>query len=73
MAEADKVLVEGLRIDAIIGIHPWERRVRQSLSIYSPTDIGEMVTDEGVVTADCQFCGAHYEFDPASLGSGAEE
>ena len=27
-----------------------------------------MTTDEGTVTADCQFCGAHYEFDPASLG-----
>ena len=23
---------------------------------------------EGTVTADCQFCGAHYEFDPQSLG-----
>jgi len=20
------------------------------------------------VTADCQFCGAHYEFDPETLG-----
>jgi molecular chaperone Hsp33 len=27
-----------------------------------------MTTDRGVVTADCQFCGAHYEFDPRSLG-----
>jgi hypothetical protein len=39
-------------------------RVRQSLSIYSAKDIGHMTTDEGIVTADCQFCGAHYEFDP---------
>ncbi len=30
-----------------------------------------MTTDEGIVTADCQFCGAHYEFDPATLGTGA--
>ncbi|MBM7067310.1 Hsp33 family molecular chaperone HslO [Actibacterium sp. 188UL27-1] len=43
-------------------------RVRQSLSIYSAKDIGHMTTDEGIVTADCQFCGAHYEFDPATLG-----
>ncbi|EAR53065.1 putative Hsp33 protein [Oceanicola granulosus HTCC2516] len=43
-------------------------RVRQSLSIYSAKDIAYMTTDEGRVTADCQFCGAHYEFDPATLG-----
>lgn len=43
-------------------------RVRQSMSIYSAKDIAQMTTDEGVLTADCQFCGAHYEFDPATLG-----
>ena len=43
-------------------------RVRGALSIYSAKDIGHMTTDAGMVTADCQFCGAHYEFDPASLG-----
>lgn len=43
-------------------------RVRQSLSIYSAKDIAHMTTDDGRVTADCQFCGAHYEFDPATLG-----
>ena len=43
-------------------------RVRQSLSIYSAKDIGHMTTDENQVTADCQFCGAHYTFDPDSLG-----
>lgn len=47
-------------------------RVRQSLSIYSAKDIGTMTTDEGTVTADCQFCGAHYEFDPKTLGFEAE-
>lgn len=47
-------------------------KVRQSLSIYSARDIGHMTTDEGIVTADCQFCGAHYEFDPATLGFEAE-
>ncbi|WP_343080387.1 Hsp33 family molecular chaperone HslO [Ostreiculturibacter nitratireducens] len=47
-------------------------KVRQSLSIYSAKDIGTMTTDEGVVTADCQFCGAHYEFDPKTLGFEAE-
>ena len=31
-----------------------------------------MTTPEGKVTADCQFCGAHYEFDPSELGAEAE-
>jgi len=48
-------------------------RVRESLSIYSSKDIGHMTTEEGIVTADCQFCGAHYELDPATLGFEAEQ
>ena len=47
-------------------------KVRQSLSIYSARDIGHMTTEDGKVTADCQFCGAHYEFDPLTLGFEAE-
>lgn len=43
-------------------------RVRGTLAIYSAKDIAHMTTDTGIVTADCQFCGAHYEFDPRSLG-----
>ena len=45
-----------------------EDKVRQSLSIYSAKDIEYMTTDLGTVTADCQFCGSHYTFDPTSLG-----
>ena len=45
-----------------------EDRVRQSLSIYSAKDIKTMTTDEGRVTADCQYCGAHYDLDPETLG-----
>ena len=45
-----------------------EDRVRQSLSIYSARDIEKMTTDDGRVTADCQFCGAHYDLDPDSVG-----
>ena len=45
-----------------------EERVRQSLSIYSAKDIEKMTTDEGRVTADCQFCSAHYDLDPLSVG-----
>lgn len=45
-----------------------EDRVRQSLSIYSAKDIGTMTKDDGTVTADCQFCGAHYIFQPETLG-----
>lgn len=48
-------------------------RVRQSLSIYSAKDIAYMTTDAGRVTADCQFCGAHYDFDPLTLGFEAEK
>lgn len=47
-------------------------KVRQSLSIYSSKDIARMTTDDGVVTADCQFCGAHYEFQPNTLGFEAD-
>jgi molecular chaperone Hsp33 len=43
-------------------------KVRRSLSIYSAKDIATMTTAQGTVTADCQFCGAHYVFDPATLG-----
>lgn len=48
-------------------------KVVQSLAIYSADDIASMTTADGSVTADCQFCGAHYEFDPAELGMRDEE
>ncbi len=50
-----------------------EDRVRQSLSIYSAKDIEKMTTDDGRVTADCQFCGAHYDLDPKTVGFEAEQ
>ncbi|MDD9923369.1 MAG: Hsp33 family molecular chaperone HslO [Boseongicola sp.] len=50
-----------------------EDKVRQTMSIYSAKDIGHMTTDDGKVTADCQFCGAHYEFDPDTLGFEAKD
>ncbi len=49
-----------------------KERVRQSLSIYSAKEIGTMITDDGLVTADCQFCSAHYVLDPTSVGFEAE-
>lgn len=45
-----------------------EEKVRSTMSIYSQKDIARMTTEAGVVTADCQFCGAHYEMDPRTLG-----
>jgi molecular chaperone Hsp33 len=48
-------------------------RVEESLSIYSRKDIATMTTERGIVTADCQFCGAHYELDPDTLGFEARE
>jgi len=50
-----------------------EDKVRQSLSIYSAKDIAHMTTDEGTVTADCQFCGAHYVLAPDSVGFEAKK
>jgi len=50
-----------------------EDRVRQSLSIYSARDIAHMTTPEGLVTADCQFCSAHYELDPTTVGFEADK
>ncbi|MFT6076569.1 MAG: molecular chaperone Hsp33 [Yoonia sp.] len=50
-----------------------EDKVRQSLSIYSAKDIRTMTTDAGTVTADCQFCGAHYILDPMTVGFEAKD
>ncbi|MEM6441022.1 MAG: Hsp33 family molecular chaperone HslO, partial [Pseudomonadota bacterium] len=43
-------------------------KVRAALHQYSAKDIASMTTVEGCVTADCQFCGTRYTFDPATLG-----
>ena len=48
-------------------------KVEAAMSIYSAKDIRHMTNPEGIVTADCQFCGAHYEFDPKTLGFEAEK
>jgi molecular chaperone Hsp33 len=45
-----------------------EDKVRNTMSIYSQKDISHMTADNGMVTADCQFCGAHYELEPKTLG-----
>ena len=47
-------------------------KVRQAMSIYSAKDIAHMTTEQGTVTADCQFCGAHYVFAPETLGKDAQ-
>ncbi len=44
------------------------QKARSTMSIYSQKDIRHMTAVNGHVTADCQFCGAHYEFDPKTLG-----
>lgn len=48
-------------------------RVKSTLSIYSAKDIAHMTTEAGIVTADCQFCGAHFEFSPETLGFEAKD
>ena len=45
-----------------------EDKVRQSMSIYSTKDLKHMTKVDGSLTADCQFCGAHYILDPTTLG-----
>jgi molecular chaperone Hsp33 len=45
-----------------------EEKVRQTMSIYSQKDIAKMLAPNGMVTADCQFCSAHYELEPKTLG-----
>lgn len=45
-----------------------EDKVRQSLSIYSAKDLTHMTKEDGTLTADCQFCGAHYIMQPDTVG-----
>lgn len=47
-------------------------RVEAALAQYSARDIATMTTEAGTVTADCQFCGAHYVFEARTLGFEAE-
>ena len=42
-------------------------RVEAALVQYTAEEIAEMITEDGRITADCQFCSAHYAFDPAEL------
>lgn len=48
-------------------------RVKDSLSIYSAKDLVHMTNEDGKITADCQFCGAHYVLDPAEVGIDAAD
>jgi molecular chaperone Hsp33 len=48
-------------------------KVRNTMSMYSSKDIETMTTADGDVTANCQFCGAHYIMDPTKLGFEAEK
>ncbi len=47
-------------------------KVRSTMSMYSAKDIEKMTAENGMVTADCQFCGEHYELDPKTLGFDAK-
>lgn len=47
-------------------------KVRFTMSMYSAKDIQKMTAENGMVTADCQFCGTHYQLDPATLGFDAQ-
>ncbi|MEM9048821.1 MAG: Hsp33 family molecular chaperone HslO [Pseudomonadota bacterium] len=47
-------------------------KVEGAMAQYSAKDLASMTDERGVLTADCQFCGAHYEFDPRRLGFEAE-
>jgi molecular chaperone Hsp33 len=43
-------------------------RVEAAMAQYSAKDLATMTDARGRLTADCRFCGAHYDFDPATLG-----
>ena len=47
-------------------------KVERAMFQYSAKDLEHMTTEDGKLTADCQFCSAHYEFDPKTLGFEAE-
>ena len=47
-------------------------RVEIAMHQYSAKDISRMTNADGKLTADCQFCSAHYEFDPRTLGFEAD-
>lgn len=47
-----------------------EQRVKDSLAGYDPDELTDLITEAGTITADCQFCGKHYEFAPDALGQG---
>ncbi|MEP3347070.1 MAG: Hsp33 family molecular chaperone HslO [Litoreibacter sp.] len=49
-----------------------KEKVQQSLSIYSARDLAHMTKEDGTLTADCQFCGAHYVMDPKAMGFEAQ-
>jgi len=49
------------------------KKVQNTMSMYSSKDIEKMTTTTGTVTADCQFCGAHYIMEPATLGFDAKK
>jgi len=48
-------------------------KIEAAMATYPAHEIAEMINADGKVTADCQFCGAHYEFDPAALGLDAQK
>ena len=50
---ADKVTVTGLRVEAVIGIHDWERKVRQPLlfDIAVSTDVARVAAADDLALA----------------------
>ena len=47
-------------------------KVEGAMYQYSAKDLSHMTNEDGMLTADCQFCSAHYEFDPKTLGFEAD-
>ncbi len=60
----DRVLIEGLQVDTIIGIHPWERKLRQSLfvDLALTTDFSAAAASESIADAvDYQAVSDHVQ------------
>ncbi|MEM7400178.1 MAG: Hsp33 family molecular chaperone HslO [Pseudomonadota bacterium] len=69
----------GMLAAAVFPVQPIEfgctcsaEKVERAVYQYSARDLEQMTNDAGVLTADCQFCGAHYAFDPSTLGFEAD-
>jgi len=42
-------------------------RTQQALAAIAPTELKEILLEQGIISIDCQFCAEHYEFNETDL------